>query len=321
MLDESNTLEVSVIVITYNQNIDKLTKTLDSIIAQELISYEIIVCDDGSDNPPKTQIESYFISKNFSGYTLCFHEKNRGTVLNYYSGLLLAKGKYSKLISPGDYFSENTILSRWVKFMEKNEAEWSFSDTYYYRNENGIGTFFKAKAHPQITHPYIEMDKSRCMWNYVSYNDIANGAAILGKTYIQMQFCKIITEGNVKYTEDSIYSLMSLQGIVGYYFPEAAICYEYGTGVSASRNRMWQEKLIKDRNRLIQIMLDEKDIPNQHKKMVDSFITINKKNKFRKLFVKGYLFYWIKYHFHPRLTKIPEQNETIYIIVPNTQRQ
>ena len=40
--------EVTVIVVTYNQDLNKIIETLDSIVIQEEISFEIIICDDGS---------------------------------------------------------------------------------------------------------------------------------------------------------------------------------------------------------------------------------------------------------------------------------
>ena len=41
-------IDVSVIVVMYNPVLDKLYKTLDSIICQKGVSFEIILCDDGS---------------------------------------------------------------------------------------------------------------------------------------------------------------------------------------------------------------------------------------------------------------------------------
>ena len=69
---------VSVIVITYNQDLNKLLKTLDSIIIQEGIPFEVIICDDGSEKTYEKELENYFSLKDFASYRLVFHEKNEG---------------------------------------------------------------------------------------------------------------------------------------------------------------------------------------------------------------------------------------------------
>lgn len=37
-----------IIVVIYNQDLNRIIQTLDSIVIQEGVSFEIIVCDDGS---------------------------------------------------------------------------------------------------------------------------------------------------------------------------------------------------------------------------------------------------------------------------------
>lgn len=299
--------EVSVIVITYNQKLSKLIKTLDSIVIQEGISFEIIICDDGSKVQYEKEIKDYFSSKNFRRYTLILHDHNEGTVSNYLSGLNVAKGEYSKLISPGDYFSEKGILANWIKYMKDNDAAWSFSDAYYYRCYNEKSCFIRKRAMPQILRPYIKLDKSRCAWNYLVIQEVANGSAILGKKNIQLDFCRNIQKRGIKYCEDYIYRLMMLYGIIGYYYPEPSVCYEYGTGVSTSEKRMWMMKISEDWDKFIHSLKDEKNLTDSQSQMVDALIICSNNNKFLKLFVRGKLIHWIKWYFCPRLTKIPSK--------------
>ena len=300
---------VSVIVIVFNQELDKIIKTLDSIVIQEGIPFEIIVCDDGSEKQYEDELRRYFESKSFYDYTLVFHPLNEGTVANYYSGLETARGKYSKLISPGDCLSEKHTLRDWIEYLKSSNAEWSFSDAYYYRSDNGSVSYFQTKARPQIIRPYLENDRLSCTWNYVALRDIAIGAAMIGNTQTQMRYCKIIKDKGIKYCEDHIYFLMMFHGIVGCYFPKAAICYEYGTGISTSGNLEWREKLAEDRKKTEQIMLDEDNITDRQKRMIKAFIQDKKTSKIKKLFIKGKLSHWMKWHFHPRLTPIPEKQQ------------
>lgn len=296
--------EVTVIVVTYDQSLNKIIKTLDSIIIQEEISFEIIICDDGSKTRFEEELKKYFSSVNFFHYTLVFHDHNEGTVSNYYSGLSRAKGKYTKLLSPGDYFTERRILNRWVQFIKDRNSEWSFSDAYYYKIVKGKTDFIRAKAHPQIIYPYINKEEIRCTWNYVVLQDGALGAAIFGTTRVQLHYCRIILEKGVKYAEDYLYKLMMFHGMVGCYYPETTICYEFGVGVSSGKPT-WRKKLSEDRKKFIQLMCDDM-ITDQQKRMVDA-LTKNSNNKITKLFIKGKLYHWVKYHFFPRLTPLPNE--------------
>ena len=298
---------VSVIVITYNQDLNKLLKTLDSIVIQEGIPFEVIICDDGSEKTYEKELENYFSLKGFASYRLLFHEKNEGTVSNYYSGLEIARGEYSKLISPGDYLSERHTLERWFSFLKERNAVWAFSDVYYYDSRNEGTHYFRALATPQMIRPYLKRDQAKCAWNYVALCDLANGAAMMGKTAVQMHFCKQIQEKGILYCEDNIYRLMMYEGIVGAYFPEPAICYEYGNGVSTSGSPEWRRRMDADDEKLIRMMSDKENLTDQQKKMVKAFIRCRQAGKVHKLFIRGKLLCWIRRHFFPRLAPVPER--------------
>ena len=62
----------SVIIVTFNQNLGRILKTLDSILIQKDISFEIIICDDGSENCYEKELRSYFSSRGFGDYNLVF---------------------------------------------------------------------------------------------------------------------------------------------------------------------------------------------------------------------------------------------------------
>ncbi len=298
----SDIVDVSVIVITFNPVLKKLYKTLDSVVCQKGIRFEIIVCDDGSQIRFEKELRNYFLMKGLSAYRLIFHDSNKGTVKNYYSGLEQANGTYSKVISPGDFFTDENILFDWVQFLKNNETDWSFSDAYYYCEDNDKNVFIRKRAHPQVVRPYLKKNNIQCIWNYIANWDNALGAAMLGKTHIQESFCRKLMEEGVVYAEDYIYYLMMFDGIVGSYYPKAAICYEYGTGISTSQNKTWGEKLQDDTLTVRRILMDTENPSIQQKAIIKSF---TRKKKIEKVFIRGKLYLWLKYHFFPRLTRIP----------------
>lgn len=304
---KSSLPEVSVIVVTYNQELDKIIKTLESIVTQEQVEFEIIVCDDGSQDCLGKELQLFFSQKNFTQYKLVFHDCNEGTVSNYYSGLQEAKGKYSKLLSPGDSLVGKQTLYNWLQFMKESCAEWSFSDTFYCQSVGKKDFFIRAKAKPQLTKAYEKNDKARCMWNYLALRDTVNGASILGITDVQKRYCGMIKEKGIKYCEDYMYRLMVYHGIVGAYFPNEAVIYEYNTGISSLRDSIWKKKLAEDKNRMKCIMLNESVDSDIQAGIKKALIRNSKGNKMNTLLNKGNLFLRIKRRFFPRLTGMPDE--------------
>jgi len=98
-----NNCKMSVLVLQYNASVIEVQKTIQSILRQQNIEFEIVVADDGSKENHFTQLEDYFKARGFSHYTLVNNPHNGGTVKNILSGVKMCNGKYVKCISPGDY--------------------------------------------------------------------------------------------------------------------------------------------------------------------------------------------------------------------------
>ena len=74
--------DFSVVVCTYNSDIDKLFLTLKSILRQKNITYEIIITDDGSSFLEMSRIIEWFQKNNFNDYVIVANPVNLGTVKN-----------------------------------------------------------------------------------------------------------------------------------------------------------------------------------------------------------------------------------------------
>lgn len=298
-------MDISVVIIIYNPILEKLYKTLDSVITQKGISFEVIICDDGSESSFKEELEEYFIGKQFRSFVLVFNE-HHGTVSNYLSGLKKANGKYTKVISPGDYLVNENILCCWIHYLEERGAEWSFADMFYYHVLDEKVQFISVKAHPQNIRPYLNNQENRCIWEYNVLYDNILGAATIGKTWVLLNYCEQIMKKGVRYAEDYIYFLMTFHGIIGCYYPYAVICYEYGTGISTSGSREWQKKLENDKKTVYQMIWEEEKPSGLQKRIQKASTT---RRKIEKIFVRGKLYYWLKWHYFPRMTKIPKETE------------
>ncbi len=294
--------DITIIVITYNSKWFDLIRTLNSIISQRKISFEIIVCDDGSEKKYNERLVEYFSGKKFELYTLIFHPYNRGTVSNCYSGLKMAKGKYTKIISPGDFFTNDTVLYNWVCFIESKGADWSFSDAFYYSSDRSR-KFLRKRIFPQNTLPYLKNERRKCIWNYIVLKENACGAVIIGKTQIQFILCKMIKERGVIYTEDTMWHIMMFLGNVGCYYPKETIFYEYGKGVSTSNSSIWKQRVEKDLVTTYQIMFTKKNLSEFQKSIIKA---LSQRGLLQRNFVRGNIYHLLKCHLFPRLTKIPK---------------
>ena len=56
--------DVSVVVLTYNSDMEKLFGTLRSAICQKQIRFDIVISDDGSDNFDKERLSDFFLKIN-----------------------------------------------------------------------------------------------------------------------------------------------------------------------------------------------------------------------------------------------------------------
>ena len=111
--------DISIGVLTYQPDYEKLLVTLTSVIQQQGCRYEIVVGDEGSSNFEEREIELWLLRHGFKDYTILRSSENKGTVHNVMNVLDAAQGCYVKLISPGDYLYSEHVLADMLRFMEE----------------------------------------------------------------------------------------------------------------------------------------------------------------------------------------------------------
>jgi len=293
--------DISIIFVTYNSSFERSKNSLVSILTQKDIRFEIIVADDGSKDNHERELRNLFSEYHFIDYKLVMNPKNQGTVKNLLSGITLAEGKYTKAISPGDKFVAEDTLRYWIDFMDRRKCGWSFSDAVYYMGQKDEEVYVSVEAHPQDLKPYISNNFLRCRWNYIVLNDIALGASILCRTDLIREYSELLADYGVIYAEDNMWRLLMFMGDVGCYYPNAAIYYEYGTGISTSGDSLWAQRLHVDWNNTDKIMIDMENLDKFQKKVLRG---MEKSNSFlRKIFIKGKLIFRIKLIFNKRMTE------------------
>lgn len=97
---------VSICIPTYNGE-KYLRQCLDSCLDQDFKDYEIIICDDGSQDGSIAILESY--ANMHSQITFVKNEKNLGLVENWNKCISLAKGTWIKFVFQDDYISKDCL--------------------------------------------------------------------------------------------------------------------------------------------------------------------------------------------------------------------
>lgn len=294
--------EISVIVCSFNPNWASMKFTLDSIVSQKYIDIEIIITDDGSKEDLFPKIKSYFEECTFKNYKLIKNKDNKGTVSNLNSGLLCANGNYAKVISPGDVLVHENVLRNWIDFNNNNNLRWSFSDAIYYIGNHNDYECIRVMAHPQNIDVYNQHNFQKCRWNYVVLDDYALGATMISDTSLLKEYVNKIL-GKIKYAEDNVWRIMMFDGVVGGYYPQNTILYEFGSGVSTKKNTDWSEKLIKDFRSANEIMFGRDNLDIFQNEIVKA-CKLKNGNVLNKLFIRGKLQHVLKQKFNKRITEI-----------------
>ena len=246
--------DISVIVLTYNADLNDLKKTLRSIMLQKGVSYEIVIADDGSSDNLSDEISAFFETSGFEDYVLAMSPENHGTVVNVISGVEKASGRYVKLISPGDYLYDEDSLRKLFDCAVKNDAPLVFGDILIFDSNAEEFTVIKKWAYPQIVKCYSEdsYDPEAVRLNNLVVADNVHGVSTLIEHVVLLKYLKMI-EGKVIYCEDLSYRLMAYEGVKMIRCPYPVVMYGYGEGISTSGK--WEERLRNDTRAANEMML------------------------------------------------------------------
>ncbi len=216
--------DFSVIVCCYNSDIEKLKRTLISIIKQKNVSYEIIISDDGSKERAIETIKTWIEEHGCNNVRYNFLPENVGTVKNILSAVSMAQGTYIKTISPGDYLFDEFALSHYLQKFNKG-YQLLFSKAIYYTQDRKILKFYNPAA--TGTKYKLFMKKNVCQFSDGFLGATTAYAREFALPYLQ----KIV--GVVRLLEDFPLTFLALLNHekVGF-INQNLVWYECDTGVS-----------------------------------------------------------------------------------------
>ena len=247
MKQENIKNEASVIVVTYNSDARKTLCTLNSILMQTDVIFNIVIADDGSEENNFEAIKQFFASRNFDNYTLVANGKNQGTVKNLISAMPHVNAPYVKTISPADYLYEPQTLRKSLDFMHAHKkCDLMFGQTVYYShedffviNENG-----RNPEQPEIYDPSKYIAK-KAINHIIDGRDFILGAAMFYKTST-LDSCLNLLKDRIILCEDTSQQIIALQGGVINKIDDYVVWYEYGTGISTPNADPKENKLTAD---------------------------------------------------------------------------
>lgn len=288
-------LDFSVIVLCYNPNYESLIKTIVSIIKQKEVSFEIIICDDGSRLNYESKLKRWFSEHSFNTpVKYVFNQENRGTIINYLSGIQVADGKYIKPISPGDYLFDSHTLELYKNIFKSTKSDIVYSDAVYYSND----AIVKKRQYPETS---LIFNTDKLPELYCIYGFYFLGATICATKRVLVKYLNIV-EGKVLYLED--YSMMTMALLDGTCIngvERPCIWYEYGDGISTNSKG---NKRINDDSETMRTMLSNLYPENEIVKKMLIFNDIRQKSGIKKYI--GYLI-----HF-PQIYYLKVCSKTIY---------
>lgn len=216
--------DFSIIVCCYNSDLEKLKKTIISIVKQTGVTFEIIIADDGSEKRNIEQIKDWVTQNDFKNIKYSFLSQNVGTVKNIVIATQMATGDYIKTISPGDYLFDEFSLRQYLTYFKQGRFQLLFSKAIYYTPDHRI----KPKYNPAATGTKcrIFMKKNLCQ-----FADGFLGATIAFPKRTVTYLEEIV--GVVRLVEDYplAYLMLMNNEKVGF-INKNLIWYECSTGVS-----------------------------------------------------------------------------------------
>ncbi len=308
--------KVSVIIASYNPTLERILFTIDSVLNQKDVDYELIITDDASKENYFDVIENYIKPRSNCRYLLLLHEKNQGTVKNILDAVKHASGNYIRTLGVGDAIYGEYSLKEQAEHLKNSGKKWSFGQMLYFSfDELGNRHFIKHRARPQLVRPYINGKDKICVWNYCVLSDIATGTAILYERQLLQEYLELF-QNRVKYTEDYVATLMSYDGYVGAYYPAPVVCYEFGdSGLTSPTNTKMGKKVYEDILSSYKVLLDRESSKDDSLYRKIRKILFKRVNRGRRksdiLYEKGRLLFAIRYRLCPRYTSIPKDESCL----------
>lgn len=244
--------QIGVVLITYNPEFSSLISSLNSIINQKQVDYELIISDDGSKIDFFNQIELFLLENNFYDFKIIRHETNQGTVRNFLDGVDACDAEYIKGLGQGDMLFNDEALHSLYNYAKDNRAELCISKYVNFKIANNEVSVLSKIRFPQCDKAYCNANKLKKY--YLLYGDVVSGVSTC---YLKSTLIKYLNEiqGKVLYSEDMLINLMVYDECRLVYYRQNTVWYENGNGISQRHNEIWKQRIGNDWNEMVKMLI------------------------------------------------------------------
>lgn len=144
---------ISVCIPTYNQ-IEYLKRTIDSVLAQQSVNFEIIISDDSSTEAVFQLVEHYRSLRSYIRYVR--NTPALGSPKNWDHAISLAQGEYIKIMHHDEWFIDDFALKKFLDKIKSVENSIVFSSALLVNK--GENSHFKASI-DEVNRIKIEPEK------------------------------------------------------------------------------------------------------------------------------------------------------------------
>ena len=232
--------DVSVIVATFNPEKKKLLTTLSSIKNQKELRFEIIIADDCSECSSYNMLQES-VSDIYAPVKIILNPDNLGTVKNILNAMQHATGKYVYLISPCDLLYDEYTLRDCFRYCEKENGGFLFGKAINYTLTDSklLLSINRSPRNPEL----YWSDSSFKQKTAFFFGNWILGASYFRERELAIHYISAISEC-CRYAEDSTSTAMYLlDGNLLHYIDRPVVWYEFGSGISTSKNNKWYEIL------------------------------------------------------------------------------
>ncbi|MDN3690581.1 glycosyltransferase [Cyclobacterium jeungdonense] len=222
-MEESSKIDVSICVITYNQEA-YILDTLKGIFDQKgNFNTELIISDDCSTDNTLSTINIFLKEETKPNIKVevISHHKNQGATRNFFKTLNRASGEYIAICEGDDYWIDSTKLIKQIEILEKN-ADCSFC-------------FHKAKVlkngqFEQVTYPTFFFKERLNVNDFFLLDSIPTCSVFFRKTNLRsfkkiknshgdfLLFCKLLELGKAYYLNEVMAVYRKHLGGISFHF-------------------------------------------------------------------------------------------------------
>lgn len=246
MANNTNHIELSIIIPAFN--VEKhLKKSLESVLQQEFLDFELIIVDDGSTDNTSSICNEYVKLDKRVKY---FKEENGGPYKARIFGVEHAQGEYVTFCDADDYYINKTAFNnihRYIKEYHPDAIQFGYKIKYNHLSQNVTFVrenvlkdktcFFQDEFPILLCSSYDNSHLTTNVWNKVYKRSLL-------KALPQSK-----TVDKVFWGDDLIFNLFALEKCDSFLFsPDILYVYSDNTGGTAkfSKNAMWDLELIKE---------------------------------------------------------------------------